>query len=206
MSIKNVIFDIGRVLVGYEWMDFVHALFDEETAEAVTRAVWRTGYWHELDKAVLTDEEILNLFYSAEPNYKEEIKLAFDNVGQCVLRRDYAGEWIDSVKEKGYRVYYLSNYSHHLMQANPDALYFLERMEGGVFSCDVKSIKPDHTIYEKLFDRYSLTPEECLFIDDQEPNIQAARQLGMNAVQYIDYEQARAETDQLPQIAENNKE
>ena len=200
MSIKNVIFDIGRVLIGYEWMDFVNSVFDEETAQAVTRAVWRTGYWHELDKAILTDDEILELFYSAEPDYKEDIKYAFDHVGKCVLRRDYASDWIESVKSKGYKVYFLSNYSHHLMNANPEALDFLTHMDGGVFSCDVRVIKPDPEIYKILFEKYGLIPEECLFIDDQEPNVLKARELGMAAVQYIDYEQARAETDRLPAL------
>ena len=71
--IKNVIFDIGRVLIGFEWNDYVYSLFDRETADRVTAAMWGTGYWKELDIAILTDDEILDLFYGAAPDLKAEI-------------------------------------------------------------------------------------------------------------------------------------
>ena len=83
--IKNIIFDIGRVLIEFEWHDYVRRLFGEETAEKVTAAMWGTGYWKQLDIALLTDDEILELFYSAGPEYKKEIREAFDRVGECVV-------------------------------------------------------------------------------------------------------------------------
>ena len=42
-------------------------------------------------------------------------------------------------------------------------------------------IKPDAHIFEYLFDRYGLAPEECLFLDDMERNVAAGRQAGMQA-------------------------
>ena len=86
--IKNIVFDIGRVLIGFEWHEYVRSLFDEGTAEKVTEAMWGTGYWKQLDIALLTDDEILDLFYSAAPDYKNQICEAFDRVGECVMRRD----------------------------------------------------------------------------------------------------------------------
>ena len=148
--IRNVILDIGRVLIGFEWMDYIHKLFDEETGQRVTDALWKTQYWWELDRAVLSEEEILEMFYSVEPDLKDEIKEAFDRVGECMTRCDYAIPWIEDLKERGYKVYYLSNYSEHLMQANPDVLDFLPHMDGGVFSCYVQLIKPDPEIYRKI--------------------------------------------------------
>ena len=59
--IRNVILDIGRVLIGFEWMDYIHKLFDEETGQRVTDALWKTQYWWELDRAVLSEEEILEI-------------------------------------------------------------------------------------------------------------------------------------------------
>ena len=195
MAIKNIIFDIGRVLIGFEWMDYIHSMFDEETCKAVTKAMWLTRYWHELDRAVIPEEEILEMFYSAAPAYKKEIKQAFDNVGKCIIRRPYAADWIDSYKERGFHVYFLSNYSEHLMKVNPQAIDFISHMDGGVFSCDVKAIKPDPKIYKDLLDKYDLQPDECLFLDDQEPNVLKARELGIHAVQYFDYDQVRAEIE-----------
>lgn len=195
--IKNVILDIGRVLIGFEWMEYIHKLFDDETAQKVTDALWKTHYWWELDRAVLSVEEILELFYSAGPDVKDEIKEAFDRVGECMTRFEYAIPWIEELKERGYRVFYLSNYSEHLMQANPDVLDFLPHMDGGVFSCYVQLIKPDPEIYRTLMDKYNLKAEECVFLDDREDNVVAARKLGMQAIRFETYKQARAEMEKL---------
>ena len=186
--IKNIIFDIGRVLIEFEWHDYVRRLFGEETAEKVTAAMWGTGYWKQLDIALLTDDEILELFYSAGPEYKKEIREAFDRVGECVVRRDWAIPMIDKLKAEGYRVLYLSNFSDHVMGSNPEALDFIPHMEGGIFSCDVNVIKPDTDIYTRLIRKYDLVPEECLFIDDHIDNCAAARKCGMKAIRFTDKE------------------
>ena len=195
--IKNIVLDIGYVLIGFEWMEHIRKRFDEETAEIVTNAIWKKGYWSELDRGVLSDEEVLELFYSEAPEHRQEIKEAFDNVGECLLRRDYAIPWIEELKARGFNVYYLSNYSEHLMRVNPSVLDFLQHMDGGVFSCYVKKIKPNPEIYQCLFEKYELHPEECLFFDDREENVIAAQELGMQAVQFETYEQAKAVTDVL---------
>ena len=49
--IKTIILDIGRVLIGFEWKAYIRGLFDEETAQRVTDAIWQEGRWYELDRA-----------------------------------------------------------------------------------------------------------------------------------------------------------
>ena len=194
--IKNIIFDIGRVLIGFEWKDYVNSLFDEETAERVTAAMWGTGYWKELDRAVLTDDEIVERFYSAGPDVKEEIWEAFSRVGECVKRRDWAIPVIDDLKARGYRVLYLSNFSEHVMSSNREALDFVPHMDGGIFSCDVNVIKPAADIYLKLIEKYDLKPEECIFIDDHKDNIAMARKCGMKGIVFRDRDQFEADLGQ----------
>ena len=91
--IKTVVFDIGEVLIGFEWNDYVRSLFDEETADKVTHAMFGSRYWHELDRAVLSEEEILELFYSIEPEYKAEIE-----------RLRHQKDIIDAIKELENRI------------------------------------------------------------------------------------------------------
>ena len=204
--IKNIIFDIGRVLIEFEWHDYVRRLFGEETAEKVTAAMWGTGYWKQLDIALLTDDEILELFYSAGPEYKKEIREAFDRVGECVVRRDWAIPMIDKLKAEGYRVLYLSNYSPHTMEANIDVLNFVPFMDGGIFSCDVKRIKPDPEIFRILIRKYSLDPENCIFIDDNKDNVDTALSLGMHAIHFIDYDSAKSELEEVLTDQEQHNE
>ena len=193
--IRNVVFDIGRVLLGFEAMDYLRALFDEEKAVRIAEAVFGTGYWHELDRAVLSEEEILGLFYSAAPDLRAEIKEAFDRIGECITRRDWPAAMIDSLKEKGYRVYYLSNMSEHAKASNPGAFDFVPHMDGGIWSCDVKAIKPGEDIYKILFEKYGLVPEECLFIDDHPENVAVGKKLGMKGIVFRSPGQLKADLD-----------
>ncbi|MBQ6583323.1 MAG: HAD family phosphatase [Mogibacterium sp.] len=188
--VTTIVFDIGRVLIRFEWWEYINKLMDEETAKAVTDAMWGTGYWHELDRGVLSTSEIFELFCGAAPEYRDSIRLAFENVGICTERQDYAIPWIREMQELGYRVLYLSNYSEHVMSLSSHALDFLPYMDGGIISCHVRLIKPDPAIYECLCSKYDLKPEECLFIDDNAANIEAARAFGMHALQFESFDQA----------------
>ena len=194
--ITTVVFDIGKVLIGFDWDRYVRELFDEETARHVTRAMFGGSVWKELDRAVLSEEEILARFYEAEPGYRKEIDEAFERVGECVERRGWVIPLVSSIKERGYRVLFLSNMSDHVMCSNPEAYDFVSRMDGGIWSCRAHLIKPDPQIYRLLLDEYGLEAEECLFIDDTPVNTAAARRIGMKTILYRDPAQLAADLDQ----------
>ncbi|MBQ4401784.1 MAG: HAD-IA family hydrolase, partial [Synergistaceae bacterium] len=105
--------------------------------------------------------------------------------------------WLKSLKSRGYRLLYLSNYSRYVMNCNPDVLDFLPLMDGGIFSCDVKLIKPDRRIYEALAEKYSLKPSECVFIDDLERNVKAGRDFGFQAIQFGTLSQTQRDLEKL---------
>lgn len=193
--IKTVVFDIGKVLIGFDWDRYIKTLFDDETGAEVTQAMFGGSHWKELDRAVLSVDEILELFYGERPAYRDQITEAFERVGECVSRRDWAIPFIDSLKERGYQVLYLSNMSEHVMGSNPEAFDFTGHMDGGIFSCHVRQIKPDCGIFISLFEKYGLRPEECLFVDDQADNIAAAKKLGMKAIRFKNPEQLSADLD-----------
>lgn len=193
--IKNVVFDIGNVLIGFNWRKYVHELFEDEIADRVAAALWRSGWWPELDRAVIPVEEILSHFCEADPGVKEHTREAFYRIGECVARIDWVIPMVEKLKERGYNVYYLSNMSEHVMRSNPEAFDFTEYMDGGVFSCDVRLIKPDYAIYTALLDKYDLVPEECIFIDDHPENISAGRKLGMKGIVFRSPEQLNADLD-----------
>lgn len=195
--INTVIFDIGNVLMKFDYMPYIRSLLqDEDTVYRVNGAIWRSGFWNDLDRGEDTDIVYAKML-EAEPEYKEEIALAFENVGQCMFKMDYAIPWIQELKERGYRVLYLSNYSRHTMEANPGVLDFLPYMDGGVFSCEVGVVKPDAEIYRILCEKHRLNPEECVFLDDFEANVETARAFGMKAIRFENYEAAKRELNEL---------
>ena len=191
--IRNVIFDIGLVLIRFDWDAYMRMLFDDaDTRRAVTAAMWQNPDWNELDRGVLTLDEVLALFTENAPEYADAIREALMRLGEAPEKQPYAIPWIEALKAKGYRVYYLSNYFEYLMQEAPQVLDFLPHTDGGVFSCHEKITKPDPEIYRRLCARFSLRPEECVFLDDTQANVDAARAYGMQAIRFENYEQANA--------------
>ena len=154
--------------------------------------MFASGIWDEMDRGV-DENEIFRRFCEKEPGRVEEIRLAFDRVGECTERKDYAIPWIEELKADGYRVLYLSNYSNHVMRLSRHALDFLPHMDGGIFSCDVYSVKPERKIYDCLIGKYDLNPAECVFIDDNPKNIRAAEEIGIKGIPFESYEQAHGE-------------
>lgn len=195
--IRNVIFDIGNVLMKFDYMPFIISLLkDEKKIEKVNDAIWMSGYWNDLDRGY-DAQEMLQKMIGRQPDYAYEIRLTFDKVGQCMHRAEYAIPWIKDLKSRGYRVLYLSNYAEHTMDANRDVLDFLPYMDGGIFSCYEGIVKPDHGIFRRLVTRYGLVPEECVFIDDSEANVRAAIECGMHAIHFTGHEEAGAELEKL---------
>ncbi len=199
-KIHTVIFDIGKVLVSFEWKDFVHRYYpDDAVAEQASAAFWKNGYWDELDRGVLPVQEILQGFISNAPDYEKEIRHLFENLGDSVAQYPYAKEWITDLRHKGYQVLFLSNYSEYLIERNPSALDFIPLMDGGIFSCRVKCIKPGREIYQKLCEKYQLNPSECVFIDDRADNVAAANAFGIHGIQFTEYQETRDLCEQMLQ-------
>ena len=196
--INTVIFDVGNVLVDFDWEGFIHRMFpgrDELIAE-LDEAVWGNGRWDRLD-AGDDPEEVFAGIIAQAPERESELRKVFENVGDTLRKRPATPIWINELKSRGYRVLYLSNYSHYVMSKNPEVLDFLPLMDGGVFSCDVKLIKPDRKIYECLAQKYNLGPSECVFIDDIERNVKAAKDFGFNAIRFLNLEQAQKDLNAI---------
>ena len=192
--IKSVIFDIGAVLVEFDWNGFLHRIYDAQTADAVFAATWGTEAWYELDRDALPRETVLGMFTANAPEYAAEIRTALARTNECAKLFPYTPGWIRSLKAQGLSVYFLSNYYPYLVWKNPEVLRFIDDMDGGVFSWQEKITKPDPEIYRRLLRKYDLRAEECVFIDDSQANIDAANALGLHGFRFISY------AEQYPQI------
>lgn len=197
--IRNIIFDIGNVLVGYDWQQYLDSFrFPAEKRDAIARAVFGSDTWNELDRGIVPIPELEERFAANAPRYRTDILRVFRSCGKCILRRDYAIPWIQDLKKRGFHVYYLSNYSEFMIAQTRSALDFIPYMDGGVFSCEVKQIKPDPEIFYSLLKRCpSIRPDESIFFDDTEKNTQAACTLGFHGIVFRDKEQAEADLKKL---------
>ena len=196
--IKNVIFDIGHVLIDFSWRDcMIKCGIKEEDMEKIAMATVKSPYWSELDRGVMTDDEILSKFIENAPEFEKEIRVFFKEVTWSMPPFDYSKGWLHSVKERGYNVYILSNFSDYNFNTLKPGYTFLEEADGMVVSYEVKFVKPEREIYEILLDKYSLKADECVFIDDREDNIEAARALGFYGIVFKSFDDANEKLDLL---------
>lgn len=196
--IKNVILDVGRVLVSWDPEKAMRKLgFEEETIKVVADATVNTPIWNESDRGVWTDEEILSAFYEKAPDYKKEIDLFWNHIDYAITQFPYAKDWIRGMKKQGLHVYILSNYGDLTYQKTKDeALDFLPLTDGALFSYTVQLIKPDAKIYETLLEKYHLTADECVFIDDRQENVEGAKKVGIQGICFETFEQVKEDLKQ----------
>lgn len=185
-GISTVIFDLGDVLVSANIKDYLVA--DPEVPNEIVDELLKLWF---IDKDEVDDtmdldtyREIVNKRMGVE--FSKYIPKLFQYNVDCVTAFDYTVPMIQDLKDKGYKVYYLSNWSawtYDLLQ-EAGKFDFLELMDGGVFSYDVGYMKPDEEIYKILLNKYKINPEEAVFFDDREENIEAANKLGIHGVHF----------------------
>ncbi len=181
-GVKNVVFDLGQVLLKYDWEGYLHSLgYEGELFEIMADAIFRNQDWVTGDAGTVTPEEWGQLFVENAPEYEADIRKVFSGIRNTISQFPYVKRWIDLLKKEGYRLYFLSNYSEKLHKDTVHHMDFMEEFDGGIFSYEVKCIKPDLKIYELLLEKYHLNPEETIFYDDRKENVDAALKLGIKA-------------------------
>lgn len=106
----------------------------------------------------------------------------YSGIEQTIYPLPYTERLVRFLKMRGLKLYYLSNYSEHLYKKTRQHMGFLEEFDGGLFSYEVLSIKPEEKIYRLLLDKYSIVPEKAIFFDDRQVNTEAASRLGIKGV------------------------
>lgn len=179
MKIKNIVFDIGNVLVGFDPKTYIEKTFPHTAAKLVT-IFFSTGIWQEVDLNVLDDAEIVKLLIKQDPSLSKEISYLYEHMENFLYPYQDSERFLQSLHE--YNLYYLSNYGETMYAKTKNLLTFLKEFKGGVFSFDVKIVKPDRRIYDILLDTYHLNKDKTVFLDDSLENCQTAIRLGIHAI------------------------
>ncbi len=200
--IRNIVFDLGKVLVDFHPVEGMKSLgFSDKAISDFEKYIF-SEVWEACDRNPLSDEEIRALFKSYLKGFEKEVDLLWDNISSVTAVYEYSCQWIKSLKERGFCIYILSNFGKQAFEKNSKLYTFLEYVDGKVISYEIRHIKPEPEIYQCLFDRYGLVPSESAFIDDRRENIDGAIKCGMKGVLFESYEQASARLEKV--IAEES--
>lgn len=203
--IKNIVFDIGNVLVNFCWRELMDELgLSKEEKDRFESSVFGSKWWHQLDHGTIEEEDAVERLREDNAEYREAFDLVWENRGRLVSMYPYTMPWIQSLQEEGYKVYLLSNYPEKLFTLHEEngSLPFTKIADGKVVSAFVKMIKPNKDIYEYLMKKYDLKAEECVFLDDRADNVEAAEKLGMRGICFQGYKEAVEKLDRILEAEE----
>ncbi|WOC31465.1 MULTISPECIES: HAD family hydrolase [Caproicibacterium] len=188
MAVKNIVFDMGRVLIDYCPEQYT-AAFLGESADAgdcrqITDVLFGGETWQQLDAGQITETQALAEMLAQLPErLRKSARLLFYGWHTYLRPIPETNDLAFALHRAGYGIYVLSNtgvrlhvYSHRIPA--------FSILDGAVYSADVQQVKPDAAIFHTLLSRYSLQPQECFFIDDNEANVAAAEKLGLQTHLY----------------------
>jgi len=189
--IKNIIFDFGNVFMEWNPRRIFQQIIPEQEIANFMQTVWHDEWNGNLDSGMsfVENERILLAKY---PQHKEYItyfhqhwydSLSEENQESIALLTD--------IQRAGYATYGLSNWSAETFPPTMKAHPFFETLKGIVISGNERVCKPNPKIYQILMERYRLLPEECVFIDDRQENLNTAQQLGIETILFRTAEQTR---------------
>lgn len=176
-KIKNIIFDLGNVLVSTNMEDLMAV--DPDMPNDKINYIMSQWYKDEDDPIGL--DEFKSIIPARLKEASKFIPKLFEYNIRCVNPFDYTIPLIDKLKAAGYNVYFLSNWSKwsYELLDKYRKFDFLEKMNGGVWSWQTGCMKPNERIYRILLNKYNLNPEECVFFDDLKDNVEAANGVGI---------------------------
>lgn len=178
--IKNIIFDMGGVLIDYNPEKALYSLFDKATADILLKEIFRNPVWSDKDRGIIFPDEIMRIKKDSIPaEVYEKVCGMVDNFYPYMPPFEKMYGLVKALKENGYGIYLLSNASSDFHERR-SGIPALSLFDGVIISADYKLLKPEKEIYEALYEKFSLNPEECYFIDDVQANIDGAKATGMD--------------------------
>ena len=184
--LTTILSDMGNVLIRYEPETFLErrGIEQAQDRELLLQEVFYSPLWAKLDLGELDEagleEQLL-------PRLPEKFHaLAHDLIfhwDEPILPMPGMAELLQECKSAGLRLYLLSNASQRQPTYWP-RIPGSSLFDGGVVSAFFHCCKPSPEIYKIALDQFHLSPEECLFVDDMEPNVRGAEAVGIPAFQF----------------------
>lgn len=183
MMYKNIIFDIGNVLLNFNPKEYLKTkIIESDRILEVHKEIFQSEEWVMLDRGIITEKEAKDIIISRSSRNGDLIELAFEGWYELLTPIEESVKVLKELKDAGYKVYFLSNF-HLLAFENVTKKYeFFKLFDGGIVSYEEKQIKPEEEIYKRIIEKYKINPKESIFIDDVKANLDGAGKLDFKTI------------------------
>lgn len=192
MVIKNVVFDVGNVLLWWKPQRVVEEVFPQEDVNLLTLQMFKCDAWKDLNRGLLTLKELIDLYHRTLGIEKSKLELLMERIKESLTPIPGSLEFLKELADRGIPLYCITDNVHEIMDHLREEYDFWKYFQGVVVSADVGVLKPASEIYQHLLKTYHLKAEECLFIDDYNINVEGAKNMGMQSIIFTDAESCKA--------------
>lgn len=187
-KITTVVFDLGDVLIKSNMQNKL-----KKNPRIPNQQIYPLlEKWFDDDLDLLSKDEYIDIISKRlSPDFSDIVPDIVDAFSDIEVL-PYTIPTLKDLREKGYRIYYLSNWSRWGVEilGEKNKLEFLSLFDGGLFSYEVGVKKPDRKIYDTFIKKFKINPKEAMFFDDKERNIEAANKLGIHGVLFDKHDSA----------------
>ncbi len=183
-KIKNIVFDIGNVLVKWAPHELIKSVFPDRDPEAFLKQI--RPAWIDLNLGKISEAQAIILYHKQLNLSKDELQCFMNEVRKNQTFIPGSIELLQKLYNLGFPLYSITDNIKEIMDYHKANSNFLQYFKGIISSSDVGILKPDKRIFQCLLDKYQLTAAESIFIDDLVQNVEGAKSVGMQAFQFID--------------------
>lgn len=185
MSIKNVVFDVGNVLVRWDPQHIVSQVFPQQPDSlTLARSIFKHQIWFDLNLGLITEAQALQHYHQMLGIELNTLQQMAEIIKESLILLPESVQLLKNLHQSAFNLYALTDNTHEIMAYLRQKYDFWPLFKGVVVSAEVGCLKPSEKIYRYLLDTYQLKAEETVFIDDLAANVAGAQALGIHAVQF----------------------
>jgi putative hydrolase of the HAD superfamily len=184
MPVKNIVFDVGNVLVTWNPVNIIQNTFPELDPNLLLQQIFKTGFWLELNAGKITERQAIEIYHQQFNLSIPSLENLMHVVKESLIPLEDTLELVRQLKRAGFPLYIITDNTKEIMQYLRAKYQFWDLFIGVVVSADIGFLKPSPEIYQHLLETYQLRAEESVFFDDVPANVEGAKAVKMHSFQF----------------------
>ena len=192
--IKNVVFDIGNVVVRWDPNLIAERTFGAtDTASTQRDAIFGHPLWLSLNRGEVTEEDVKRAFAHELGVDHDTLDRLFFHIKDSQDLRDDTIALMHALKRQDFRLFALTDNVHEIVRYLREKYTFWDLFEHATVSAEIGALKPSPEIFKHMLSTNDLIPGQTVFFDDVPKNVEGAKAVGIEAFVFTDAQQAIAD-------------
>lgn len=185
MVFKNIVFDVGNVLVRWDPPGIIHHVFPEhDNPHQLMLNIFKHQTWYDLNLGKITEKEAIHCYHHQLGIDMPRLEYLLQAVKESLTPISGSIELLQRLDNKQFHLYALTDNTIEIMAYLKSKYGFWRHFKGIVVSAEIGHLKPSQEIYHYLLEGHQLKAHETLFIDDVSANVEGAKAMGIEAIQF----------------------